>query len=204
MDEDDIYSAGVEGVHEGVLFVADKPQWIVNQFTQSNQQFITCYNIKKSSLKHYQNKKTGGDINVLRKDYTIKEIEDTKFSSAKTALAKLAQSRYTKKEPLGILEQDEDPVFSTVLMMGTDTFTGQYGLGFYEHEPSTTKIFNGETNYILGPPTNVFLSIDRIAWTSHTIPKPALLDSLRAQGQSVYASLLFIDFNNQAGGNIEF
>lgn len=174
-------SLDVNQVTEGVMMnpqASEEPLWIVNQsFLPDYGQFVSCFSIQPESILRYQ--KHGNDTEYLDKKFEILEQRKQPYGEEpKTPLSKLAKAKYDKTAKTTRKKFYYKPIFSTIMLDGTDTFSGQYGMGFYEHLPKKETVRGGAPVVTMGESTGVFLSYDRVTPLKQFVPTTALVNEL--------------------------
>lgn len=103
-----------------------------------------------------------GDNIVVQKAY--KESITQQAFKESTFLGKVAQKVHSKNLKPKRVVTTNPPVFLTPIVLGTDTFTGMSGLGFYEREPDRFVIHDGKPTIEYGKNTGVFICLNSVKW----------------------------------------
>lgn len=121
---------------------------------------------------------------------------DSRKTSQLSKLAKLVGVRKDLvEEKQTVVTEDEPPLYTTILVEGTDSFTGNYGLGFADMAPTTKSVINGEVVAQLGEQTGLFVALDSLSLIKTYVPAQEMKDSIRTSLDN-YASLLITPLVN--------
>lgn len=147
-------------VQSGVVIVDEEPYYYIDLIQGDEGKLVVAYELGTKGIKLYQQTK---DPNVLFKKRTLVEIKERPYEG--TDLAKhLNNKRKLKvKRKFNYLPA----IFTTPVINGTDTITGNWGLGFPEmHKkvligPKTGKYEKMEK-------TGIFIGLNNVKWLKDT------------------------------------
>ncbi|MBT9670508.1 hypothetical protein GPK34_00455 [Secundilactobacillus kimchicus] len=175
-------SMQVAQVREGVLFLDNKPVWyMVEHDGDGELRYLSVFALAEKSVKRYNKTK---DVNDLQRDFKVTVIEPNPYHG-KTPLSKLAAQQYKDTHKPIQKVNYRKPIFTTVITTGTDTFSQEFGVGFYEHEPTIHTVVSGKSVQTAGNPTGVFLSLDRVTWIRWAVPTNELLYALSDERETL-------------------
>lgn len=171
-------------IHQGVYLKEKSPYFIVEDYLMpANYEqipLVAVFAIDKSSLKVY---KETQDIHLLRKETVTLEIEEQPYG--KTPKSKLAKKASGGDKGNHTHTQTflKKPIFTSLQTVVEDTFTHDYGIGFYEYSP-TLRVNNGTINSVkFGEPTGVKIALSSVTWIKYYTPTGSLKDTLYQDGQ---------------------
>lgn len=95
-----------------------------------------------------------------------------------TKLAVLASKMI--KPTYTISEEENPPLFLAPLVHGKDTFSGQYGLGFFEREPDRVTYTETGPKIVTGELTGVFINLSSIKWKDPIVPTQEVIKRTEA------------------------
>ena len=147
-------------VQSGVVIVDEEPYYYIDLIQGNEGKLVVAYELGTNGIKLYQQTK---DPNVLFKKRTLVEIKEKPYKG--TDLAKhLNNKRKLKvKRKFNYLPA----IFTTPVINGADTITGNWGLGFPEmHKkvligPKTGKYEKMEK-------TGIFIGLNNVKWLKDT------------------------------------
>lgn len=154
---------------------------------------INVFNPSKLSIKRY---KESNNLEDLEKDY--KNVKYTINPPVNPDIAKSPLSE--KAHKFGVLDKllkkhkimrhvYSKPLYTTLLVNGTDSFTGNWGLGFADYAPSKASLVE---NKLVAPKlveTGLFVGLDSMSFIKTYIPSKELKQSI-VDGLSDYVQLL--------------
>lgn len=189
--------AAIESIKAGIVFIKNNPYYYVEQVStaDSDSSYIVAYNISKNSLEAY---KESGDYSVLDKKSFIRRVSSPTVLGA-TPLSKIVtkgKSKLTESHNEVLFEK---PLFVSEVTIGTDSFSGDYDLGFeeyvkgphYDETRVNRNSSNGSQPAVV--PTGVFIGLKHVSWIREYIP---------IAGLSAYLSTLLDDTFGYSGIDI--
>ena len=189
--------ATIESIKAGVVFIKNNPYYYIEQVSTANADtpYIVAYNISKNSLEAYRE---SGDYAKLDKKSFIRRV------SSPTVLGVTPLSKIITKGKNKLTESHnevlfEKPLFVSEVTIGTDSFSGDYDLGFeeyvkgpkYDETRANRNSSNGSQPAVV--PTGVFIGLKHISWIREYIP---------VAGLSAYLSTLLDDTFGYSGIDI--
>lgn len=146
---------------EGLLKFDKEPYLIIREIvTDNGNRYIAAYGVATDVYK-----KSEGE--VVRKAYTM--VQKPALFTGGSVMSRKAQQIFARKEEERAVERP--PKFIAPVIVGTDTFTGKVGYGFYEH--TDDREVAGE--FIQGKPTGVFISLDLVKFGDTKIDEGSLI-----------------------------
>lgn len=171
-------------IHQGVYLRNGSPYFIVEDYLMpANYEqipLVAVFAIDKKSLGTYKQTK---DVQLLRKETITLTIEEQPYGKLpKSKLAKIASEGDKDKHTL-TKTYLKKPIFTSLQTVVEDTFTNDYGIGFYEYSP-TIRVNNGAISSIkFGQPTGVKIALSSVTWIKYYTPTGSLKDTLYQDGQ---------------------
>lgn len=168
-----------------VLLVGDNPS--------SKVAVVNVYLPSKNSVIKYKSSHDLIDLDKQYKNirYTVKPIIDADHPksplSAKAEHYGIASRFFSKKHY--IRKEYEPPLYTTILVNGTDSFTEDYGLGFADYAIKKQGIIGNKITEARPVPTGLFISLESLSFIKSYIPSKELKKSI-VDNLSEYVELL--------------
>lgn len=146
-------------VQSGAVIVDHDPYYYVDLVNGDDGRLIVAYELSKKSKETYRET---GDPKFLSKAGRVEFVEVTKFNKDNSELSKHLSLRPDNKQRKQIVKY-KPAIFTAPVEYGTDSVTGNYGLGFPEMRPESLR---GPVNgrYQTPEETGVFIGLNNIKW----------------------------------------
>lgn len=169
-------------IQKGVLWVQQRPHYIVELIKDSNGVYVAVYEAQPVEGKDDPNfsnpKKAAREVNVGSKEY-----------SPNTFLGQFANKFFPKRK-LTKWQEKEVLFIAPIVQKQKATITGKIEDGFFEREPDKMVVERGEKVMSRGRNTGVFIGLSSIEWEDKVrIPTQSILDELDLYNDSLFYDL---------------
>lgn len=161
--------------HEGVLYINDKPLYIVEYYNEDGlETYISVYDVTEESKAD-----DAPELAIKSPRKAFERRTETRGFNKDTYLSTLAAKRH--KSSTHTREVNKPPVFTAPIEFGRDTFYDIEGQGFFERTKDRYIKRDGKVIAEGGKRTGVFIALDSIIWKRHYIPTDEVLNQYRAR-----------------------